>query len=251
MIASFVGYCRFQLLLPLTVFIYFLLTLHNVRAADPSDTCRDSDTNCRDWISGDMGLCAKTEYIMRSCKKSCGKCGSLPPQYDIRRLPANLQPIAFLLGKWRSEHGGKAVFPTIPKFTYGEQLDFSITDEHQRGLRGLNYTAFAWGINDHDELHSEYGYVVVRPGTNMVALTTVMNNGFVTVEEGTSENGRIRLILKDIGRISFSRDLPVHNLIREWTLLDANTLQARLNMETLTHGMQEHTFIRYKKMPPY
>ncbi|KHN79236.1 hypothetical protein Tcan_11936 [Toxocara canis] len=84
-------------------------------------------------------------------------------------------------------------------------------------LKALNYSAFAWSINDFDELHSEYGYLTLQPGTKFASLTTVMNNG---------------------------------KIVREWTLLDANTLQARLDMETLTHDMQEHTFIRYNKIYP-
>uniref|UniRef100_A0AC34FTV5 THAP4-like heme-binding beta-barrel domain-containing protein n=1 Tax=Panagrolaimus sp. ES5 TaxID=591445 RepID=A0AC34FTV5_9BILA len=219
-------------------------------------------------------------------------------EFDLTKLPSSLKPVAWLIGIWRSEHGGKAVFPTIPKFTYGEQIEFSLTDSHTTASKSLNYTAFAWGINDRDELHSENGYLTVREGTNEVAafawgindrdelhsengyltvregtnevaLTTVMSNGFVTIEEGPVKSNQIRLRVVDIGRISFSRDLPVHDLVREWTLLDSQTLQARLDirdlpvhdlvrewtlldsqtlqarldMSTLTHGMQEHTFI--------
>lgn len=36
--------------------------------------------------------------------------------------------------------------------------------------------------------------------------------GFVTVEEGQVEDRCVRFQLVDIGRISFSRDLPVHNV---------------------------------------
>ncbi|RCN33926.1 hypothetical protein ANCCAN_20234 [Ancylostoma caninum] len=231
----------------------------------------------------------------------------------MRRLPPQLQPLAFLVGKWRSEHGGKAIFPTIPKFTYGEEVDISIPDDALQAQRALNYSshawsvdkvavwnatarfkwslqwnlfsskgmerrmilttqynillfltfsvvlkvlrnehsrAFAWSVNEKDELHSEAGYISVKPNTRDAALTTVMNNGFVTVEEGPIKGNSIKFRLKDVGRISFSRDLPVHDMVREWTLLDKNTLQARLNMETLTHGMQEHTFIRYHKIAP-
>ncbi|KIH66286.1 hypothetical protein ANCDUO_03386 [Ancylostoma duodenale] len=203
-------------------------------------------------------------------------------QYDLRRLPPQLQPLSFLVGKWRSEHGGKAIFPTIPKFTYGEEVDISIPDDALQAQRALNYSdgaeddfnhkyhillfltfsvvfkvlraehsrAFAWSVNEKDELHSEAGYISVKPNTRDAALTTVMNNGFVTVEEGPIKGNSIKFRLKDVGRISFSRDLPVHDMVREWTLLDKNTLQARLNMETLTHGMQEHTFIRYHKIAP-
>ncbi|KHJ87966.1 hypothetical protein OESDEN_12246 [Oesophagostomum dentatum] len=99
------------------------------------------------------------------------------PKYDLRRLAPHLQPLAFLVGKWRSEHGGKAIFPTIPKFTYGEEIDISIPDDALQAQRALNYTAFAWSINEKDELHSEYGYLSVNPSTNEAAMTTVMNNG--------------------------------------------------------------------------
>ncbi|VDM40649.1 unnamed protein product [Toxocara canis] len=171
-------------------------------------------------------------------------------EFDARNVPPSLQPLAWLIGIWRSEHGGKAIFPTIPKFTYGEQVEISISDDHMSALKALNYSAFAWSINDFDELHSEYGYLTLQPGTKFASLTTVMNNGFVTVEQGYVDGYQIKFKLHDIGRISFSRDLPVHDIVREWTLLDANTLQARLDMETLTHDMQEHTFIRYNKIYP-
>ncbi|KHJ75307.1 hypothetical protein OESDEN_25077 [Oesophagostomum dentatum] len=85
------------------------------------------------------------------------------------------------------------------------------------------FRAFAWSINEKDELHSEYGYLSVNPSTNEAAMTTVMNNGkckilqcffsgFVTVEEGPIKGNSIRFRLKDVGRISFSRDLPVHDV---------------------------------------
>lgn len=46
-------------------------------------------------------------------------------KYDVNQVLENLMPIAFLIGRWRSEFSGKAFFPTIPKFTYGEELNFS------------------------------------------------------------------------------------------------------------------------------
>lgn len=81
-------------------------------------------------------------------------------------------------------------------------------------------------------------------------MNTVMSNGFVTIEEGRVASNQIRFRLVDIGRISFSRDLPVHDLIREWTLVNSKTLESRLDMETLTHGMREHTIITYTKIFP-
>ncbi|KAK6103679.1 hypothetical protein QQG55_13420 [Brugia pahangi] len=220
---------------------FSITTLLNVLKGE---YCEDSNNNCRDWIVSYASLCQTTDYIIKTCPKSCGFCvKKLERKFDISHVPSHLQPIAWLIGIWRSEHGGKAIFPTIPTFTYGEQIEISISDDHMTGLKALNYTAFAWGLSGHEELHSEYGYIAVEPETRTASLTTVMNNGII-------EPNRIEFHLKDIGRISFSRDLPVLRTIREWTLLDNNTLQARLDMETLTHGMQEHTFIRYRRIYP-
>ena len=58
----------------------------------------------------------------------------------MTRLPPSLYPLSFLVGVWRSDHGGKAVFPTIPKFTYGEEIQFSIPSENMTAIKALNYT---------------------------------------------------------------------------------------------------------------
>ncbi|KAM3719414.1 Uncharacterized protein ACO02O_11290 [Dirofilaria immitis] len=228
--------------LALLFLTFSIITTFNI--VKGQENCEDSNNNCRDWVTSHVSLCQTTDYIIKTCRKSCGFCiGKVEPRFDISHVPSNLQSIAWLIGIWRSNHGGKAIFPTIPTFTYGEQIEISLPDEHMTGLKALNYTAFAWGSSGHEELHAEYGYITAEPNTRTISLTTVMDNGIV-------EPNRIEFHLKDIGRISFSRDLPVLQLIREWTLLDKNTLQARLHMETLTHGMQEHTFIRYRRIYP-
>lgn len=60
-------------------------------------------------------------------------------EYDLKRVPASLTSVAFLIGKWRSEFGGKAIFPTIPAFTYGEEVDFKMITEGDRVLDVLKY----------------------------------------------------------------------------------------------------------------
>ncbi|VDL66640.1 unnamed protein product [Nippostrongylus brasiliensis] len=69
--------------------------------------------------------------------------------------------------RWRSEFGGKAFFPTIPKFTYGEQIDISISDVSNKVKPSLNYTENGYITVDRDE----------KNDTNVVSLTTAMSNG--------------------------------------------------------------------------
>jgi len=61
-------------------------------------------------------------------------------EYDSANLPWQLQPISWLVGRWRSELGGKIRFPTIPTFTYGEQVDITISEKPEFGLPSLNYS---------------------------------------------------------------------------------------------------------------
>ncbi|CAD5229472.1 unnamed protein product [Bursaphelenchus okinawaensis] len=228
--------------------LYFLLLSLNFVLAVIHPECQDLDPGCRDWVSNSRDQCRVTGYIQSKCPRSCHICMKIPAKFDELNAPANLRPLGWLIGIWRSEHDGKAFFPTIPKFTYGEQIEFSIPDHQLTARSAFNYTAFAWSMDGSEELHSENGYLVVQNGR--FALTTVMSNGFVTVEEGMLSGQSLRFRLVDIGRISFSRDLPVHDLVREWRLVNPNTLEARLSMETLTHGMREHTTIVYKKIFP-
>lgn len=220
------------------------------KTKEPVNTCKDLDRQCFEMVAQDGNECLKSSFVKKNCPRSCVQCGNIEKKFDVRRMPESLKPLAWLIGKWRAESGGKAIFPTIPIFTYGEQVEFSLPDSSMKAIKALNYTAFAWDMNNRDELHSEYGFIAMKPGTLEVALSTVMDNGFVTIEEGPVIGKSIKFILRDIGRISFSRDLPVHGIIRELRLLDSDTLEQRLLMETLTHPMQLHTFIRYRKIYP-
>ena len=35
-----------------------------------------------------------------------------------------IRPLAWLLGKWRAEIGGRGQYPTITSFEYGEEVEF-------------------------------------------------------------------------------------------------------------------------------
>ncbi|KAK6743261.1 hypothetical protein RB195_010489 [Necator americanus] len=199
---------------------------------------------------------------MEHCPRMCQACDGLVPvdaAFDVRRLPKELKSIAWMIGRWRSEFGGKAFFPTIPKFTYGEQIDISISDITRKGKPSLNYTAFAWDIsvpeNELVEIHSENGYITLnrneKANVDIVSLTTAMSNGFMTVEEAEAGPNQVRFQLAHIGRISFSHDSAVRLMIREWTLLDQEHFESRLLMTTtVTRQMMEHTTVIYKKIYP-
>ncbi|CAJ0578700.1 unnamed protein product, partial [Mesorhabditis spiculigera] len=220
--------------------------------------CKDKDMNCPNWVAQNSTDCdVETSHTFLLCERSCQKCGGpVPAEYDLKKVPKELQQVAFLIGKWRSEFGGKAFFPTIPRFTYGEEMSVKLT-HHIVQPPTLNYTAFAWDASDENitELHSENGYIAAEMPTEnstLVYLTTAMSNGFMTVEIGDVQENAVKFKLRKIGRISFSHDSAVRLMFREWTLLDENRLEARLIMATtVTRSLMEHTSIIYKRVYDY
>ncbi|KAI6222995.1 hypothetical protein M3Y99_01478400 [Aphelenchoides fujianensis] len=211
-------------------------------------TARTKDPGCREWITGGgLAACQQPGYLRDNCPRTCRFCLTVPPEYDVLRIPANLQPISFLVGIWRSEHDGHAFFPTIPRFTFGEQVEFKLTGPRFAATPALNYSTFAWAMNGNrimnEELHSETGYLTVKPGGSQFSLTTVMR-------ANSSPTARSVSASWTSAGSAFSRDLPVHDLVREWRLINPTTLEARLQMETLTHSLREHTSVVYRKIFP-
>ncbi|ULT99512.1 hypothetical protein L3Y34_000672 [Caenorhabditis briggsae] len=241
--------------------IISIVIFHTSSDAKIAPKCRDTDMNCAVWVASNSSDCENVELVSSHCLRTCQSCGEpIDPKYDVKLLPPKLKSIAWMVGRWRSEFGGKAFFPTIPKFTYGEQVDITIADNAENAKTPLlNYTAFAWDINmpdgDPTEIHSENGYIAIdydkEQEKEYVSLNTAMSNGFMTIEEGESGPNQVKFRLQRIGRISFSHDSAVRIMFREWTLLDENRLEARLLMTTtITRRLMEHTAVIYKKIYP-
>jgi len=116
------------------------------------------------------------------------------------------------------------------------------------GVRFYNFSARAWSHSTKDQLHDEWGFMTITDQGNVTLMTTG-NNGFTTYEEGWVDGQKMVLRLKKIGRISFSRDLPVEDLERKFSRLDNNYLDQSLRMRTATHpkiGLLDHAVIVYE-----
>jgi hypothetical protein len=83
-------------------------------------------------------------------------------------------------------------------------------------------SARAFSHSTKDSLHDEWGFMTIDDVGNVTLMTSGNNGtstrftigmsthpGFTTYEVGTLGDKRLTLELRDIGRISFSRDLPV------------------------------------------
>jgi len=161
--------------------------------------------------------------------------------------------LKWIQGHWRSEFSGKVFWPTIPTMTYGEEvIILEAPVSRSSGVRFYNFSARAWSHSTKDQLHDEWGFMTITDQGNVTLMTTG-NNGFTTYEEGWVDGQKMVLRLKKIGRISFSRDLPVEDLERKFSRLDNNYLEQSLRMRTATHpkiGLLDHAVIVYELKKP-
>ncbi|KAK0397450.1 hypothetical protein QR680_002133 [Steinernema hermaphroditum] len=158
--------------------------------------------------------------------------------------------LEWIVGKWRSEFSGKVFWPTVPTMTFGEELMvLEAPMAKSTNVQFLNFSARAWSHSTKDHFHDEWGFITVEP-TGNATLMTAGNNGFTTYEVGQVEPNKMVLVLKDIGRISFSRDLPVEDLRRTFIKHDDTYMEQIIEMRTATHpahGYLEHTRVIYTK----
>lgn len=171
----------------------------------------------------------------------------------IVRADDPFEKLKWIQGHWRSEFSGKVFWPTIPTMTYGEEVSIlEAPVSRSSGIRFYNFSARAWSHSTKDQLHDEWGFMTITDQGNVTLMTTG-NNGFTTYEEGWVDGQKMVLRLKKIGRISFSRDLPVEDLERKFSRLENNYLEQSLRMRTATHpksGLLDHAVIVYELKKP-
>ena len=114
-------------------------------------------------------------------------------------LPAELEPLAFLLGEWRG--AGTGGYPTIDPFEYEEELRF----EHV-GDTFLLYAQRSWSPADGAPIHFERGFL--RPGKGeLVELTLAHPLGLTEVSEGPLAGTSLVLTSRSVGRTSTGMDV--------------------------------------------
>jgi len=168
-------------------------------------------------------------------------------------LVAPLNQLEWLIGQWKSEFGGKIVWPTVPTMTYGENLTIQQAPlSYGTGYHFLNFTSRAWSHSTGDIFLDTYGYITVDHDGNVTMLSTG-NNGFSAYETGKVSHGLLQTRPDNLGRISIAREIPVEDLYRQFLLIDENSMEQVLLMRTSQHpsaGLLEHARVVYERMKP-
>ena len=154
---------------------------------------------------------------------------------DAALHPA-VEPLAFLLGRWRGE--GKGEYPTVTPFSYGEEIEFSHT-----GRPFLFYVQKTW---DEDEypLHSESGYL--RPvAEGRLELVLSQPSGITEILAGTSTDTTIDLESTLVGVSPTAKEVSA---VKRVISVDGSTLHYTLDMAAVGQEMNIHLRAQLEKV---
>lgn len=115
-------------------------------------------------------------------------------------LHPDVEPIAFLLGRWEGEGHGE--YPTIESFAYREEVRF-----WHVGKPFLAYAQRTWDAADGRPLHAESGYWRCPGGAGRVELVLAHPTGLAEVEEGEVRGRRIELATTSVTRTSTAKEV--------------------------------------------
>ena len=154
-------------------------------------------------------------------------------------MHAALEPIAFLLGTWRGE--GKGVYPTIPGFSYGEEIRF-----WEVGKPFLAYTQRTWSLAEQAPMHAESGYWRPQPDGRL-EVVLAHPTGIAEILEGTVAGPVIDVGAKTIARTTSAKD--VTGLGRRFELVAPGVLRYTVFMAAGGQPLQEHLAAELHQVP--
>jgi hypothetical protein len=148
---------------------------------------------------------------------------------DAKAPHGDLDPIAFLIGRWRGE--GVGGYPTMADFRYGEEVVFA-----QNGKPFLSYTQRTWALDDGRPLHSETGYWRPRP-EGALEVVLAHPTGVAEIYYGTVAFSKIELATDVVVRTTSAKEVTA--LKRLYGLVDGKLLYA-VDMAAVGHPLSPH-----------
>jgi hypothetical protein len=148
-------------------------------------------------------------------------------------LPAELVPVAWLLGTWRGI--GVGGYPTIEEFRFSQQVTFS-----EVGKPYLHYLSRSWLLDDEGNevrpLAQETGYWRPQPD-GLVEVLLAHPTGFVEIWLGTVEPAKIELQTDVVARTDSAKAYVAGH--RLYGLVDGKLLWA-YDMAAVDQPLQPH-----------
>lgn len=153
----------------------------------------------------------------------------------------DLEPIAFLLGRW--EGAGVGGYPTIESFNFGQEIEFG-----HNGKPFLSYVSRTW-LLDADggrvrPLATESGYWRARP-ERQLEVVLAHPTGIVEVYVGEVVFHKIELLTDVVARTASAKEYTAGH--RLYGLVKGNLMWA-YDMAAVGHPLTSHMSAELKKV---
>ncbi|NUR91231.1 MAG: FABP family protein [Nonomuraea sp.] len=156
-------------------------------------------------------------------------------------LHADLEPIAFLLGRW--EGAGVGGYPTIESFNFGQEIEFG-----HNGKPFLSYVSRTWLLNDAGDrvrpLATETGYWRARP-ERQIEVVLAHPTGIVEIYIGEVVFHKIELRTDVVARTESAKEYTAGH--RLYGLVNGNLMWA-YDMAAVGNPLTSHMSAELKKV---
>ena len=155
----------------------------------------------------------------------------------------DLEPLAFLLGRW--EGAGIGGYPTIESFRFGQEISFS-----HNGKPFLIYTSRTWRLDEEGQigppLGTESGYWRPRPDSQ-VEVMLAHPTGIVEIYLGEITGTRIEMATDVVARTATAKDVTAGHRLYGLVGSDQDLAYA-YDMAAVGQELQPHLSAQLKRV---